>query len=51
MKKLIEYLNSVISKQIKNGCTNIIRVESFDNPEVYRRLCETLSNSKMIGFV
>lgn len=48
MNKLINYLSNIILKQIKKNSTNIIRVESFDNPSVYKCLCEILSSDHSI---
>ena len=42
MKKLINVLTAQITKQVQAGKTNIIRVESFDNPIVYSSVCKNL---------
>lgn len=42
MKKLIDVLTTQITKQMQAGKTNIIRIESFDNPIVYSSVCKSL---------
>lgn len=42
MKKLIDVLTTQITKQMQTGKTNIIRIESFDNPIVYSSVCNSL---------
>lgn len=43
MKKLISVLSEQIIEQIRPGKTNIIRVESFDDPVVYSSVCKNIS--------
>ncbi len=42
MKKLIEVLEAQIVNQIKLYRTNIIRIESIDNPVIYAEVCKQL---------
>ena len=42
MKKLIDVLTAQIANQLQRGKTNIIRIESFDNPIVYSSVCMAL---------
>lgn len=44
MKKLIRVLTKRIEKQIRPGNTNIIRIESFDDPRVYNSVCQIISD-------
>ena len=50
MKKLISVICEQITAQIKSGKTNIIRLESFDNPVVYSSVCKNLQG-KMDHFI
>ena len=43
MKKLIEVLSKQVLGQIRPGKTNIVRIESFDNPVVYSSICKNVS--------
>ena len=48
MNTLINYLSNLIIEQINVNSTNIIRVENFDNPGLYRKICENLKNNTTI---
>lgn len=50
MKKLIEVLSKQVLGQIRPGKTNIVRIESFDNPVVYSSICKNVS-SKVDCFI
>lgn len=48
MKQLIELLTGQVKKQIVIGNTNIVRLESFDNPLVYKAVCSNLLSDESI---
>lgn len=48
MKQLIRLLTSQVQKQVVNGNTNIVRLESFDNPLIYKAVCSNLSSDDEI---
>lgn len=49
MKQLISVITSQILRQIKPNEINMVRLESFDNPIVYRSVCENLRNHASIS--
>lgn len=52
MKKLISVITDIINEQIKTGEINMIRLESFDSPIIYKSICENLSiNTDIHSFV
>ena len=42
MKRLIDLLAEQVNSQINYGKSNIVRIECFDNPIIYKSLCERL---------
>ena len=42
MKQLIKLLTEKVRDQISPGKSNIVRIESFDNPIIYQSVCEQL---------
>lgn len=52
MKQLISVITNQIIKQIKPNEINMVRLESFDNPIIYRSVCENLcQNDRIYKFV
>lgn len=48
MKQLINLLTEQVRSQINDGKSNIVRIECFDNPIIYKSICESLcSDSKV----
>lgn len=48
MKQLIAFLDKRIKEQISVGKANIVRLESFDNPIIYKSVCEELKKDNRI---
>ena len=48
MKQLIAFLDKRIKEQISVGKANIVRLESFDNPIIYKSVCEELKKDNDI---
>ena len=48
MKQLISVITSQIIKQIRPNEINMVRLESFDNPIIYRSVCENLYQSDKV---
>jgi hypothetical protein len=48
MKQLISVITSQIIKQIRPNEINMVRLESFDNPIIYRSVCENLYQSDQV---
>lgn len=48
MRQLITLLTGQVKKQIVIGNTNIVRLESFDNPLVYKAVCSQLLSDEGI---
>lgn len=52
MKQLISVIVRQISRQIQLGEVNMVRLENFDDPVIYKTVCEELRASRWIsGFV
>jgi hypothetical protein len=52
MRQLITVITNQILHQIKSGEINMVRLESFDNPIIYKSVCEALRESaKVSNFV
>lgn len=49
MKQLISVITSQILRQIKPHEINMVRLESFDNPIIYKSVCERLKNDASIS--
>ena len=45
MKQLISVITKQILKQIRQNEINMVRLESFDSPIIYRSVCENLRQS------
>jgi hypothetical protein len=45
VRKLIEVLTNQVLGQIKQNKANIMRIECFDDPRIYRAVCEIISAS------
>ena len=51
MKQLISVIHNQIKQQIRPGKVNMVRLENFDHPILYKSVCEQLQNSGEIpGF-
>ena len=48
MKQLISVITKQILQQIKPNEINLVRLESFDNPIIYKSVCEKLNESDQI---
>ena len=48
MKRLISVITNQIIKHIKPNEINMVRLESFDNPIIYKSVCENLYHSNCI---
>ncbi len=51
MKQLTKAIVSLINKQRKNGKTNLIRLESIDDPRILKGACKELSQSPQLQFI
>lgn len=49
MKQLISVITEQILKQIRQNEINMVRLESFDNPILYRAICENLRQSEYVN--
>ncbi len=49
MKQLINVLSKKILDQITFNQSNIVRLEGFDNPKIYRGVCESLKSNSLIN--
>lgn len=49
MKQLISVITEQILKQIRQNEINMVRLESFDNPILYRAVCENLRQSEYVN--
>ena len=48
MKQLISVITKQILKQIRQNEINMVRLESFDSPIIYRSVCENLRQSDRV---
>lgn len=48
MKQLISVITEQIQKQIRQNEINMVRLESFDSPIIYRSVCENLRQSNCV---
>lgn len=48
MKQLISVITNQIIKQIRPNEINMVRLENFDNPIIYRSVCENLYQSNQV---
>ena len=52
MRQLITVITNQILHQIKTNEINMVRLESFDNPIIYKSVCDTLRvSAKVSNFV
>lgn len=51
MKQLISLLTEQVRAQITYGKSNIVRIECFDNPIIYKSICESLNSDEKIDFL
>lgn len=49
MNQLVSVITSQILRQIKPKEINMVRLESFDNPIIYKSVCENLQNNASIS--
>lgn len=49
LKQLISLLVKQVRAQINHGKANIVRMEGFDNPMIYKSVCEALIRDENIG--
>ncbi len=49
MKQLISFLEKQVKNQISIGKANIVRLESFDNPLIYKAICDSLKHDERIS--
>lgn len=49
MKQLISVITAQILQQIKENEINMVRLENFDNPVIYKSVCENLRSSNQIS--
>ena len=48
MRQLVSVITEQILRQVKENEINMVRLERFDNPLIYRAVCENLRNSNKI---
>ncbi len=48
MRQLISVITKHIIKQLKPGEINMVRLESFDDPIIYKSVCEQINQSGMV---
>lgn len=51
MKQLINLLTEQVRSQINYGKSNIVRIECFDNPIIYKSICESLRSDNKIDLL
>lgn len=51
MKQLINLLTEQVRLQINYGKSNIVRIECFDNPIIYKSICESLCSDNEVDFL
>lgn len=51
MKQLINLLTDQVRSQINYGKSNIVRIECFDNPIIYKSICESLRSDNNVDLL
>lgn len=51
MKQLINLLTEQVRSQINYGKSNIVRIECFDNPFIYKSICESLCSDNKVDLL
>ena len=49
MRQLVTFVTALILRQVKPNEVNIVRLESFDNPIIYKSVCDNLLHSDRIS--
>lgn len=51
MRQLINFLTEQVRLQINSGKSNIVRIECFDNPIIYKSICESLISDDRVDLL